>query len=122
MKDDKPKDHWSECGQVFFHYGMGYGLSKDLKNLSLGSEEDINYYFETGEFNKQLNARQKTLLEEILIFRKEQGIGNTRTKGVERGGNRRIFRGNKRATRSLASRKRLPLRSPRAKSKSLSGR
>ena len=101
---------------------MGYGITKDLKNITLGSEEDINHYFETGKFHNQINDKQKEVLKEILHYRKEQGIGQTRTTGVERGSNRRTSRSNKGATRSLASRKRLPLRPPRAKSKSLSGR
>jgi hypothetical protein len=123
MKDDKPKDNWSECGQVFFHYGVGYGITKDLKNIYLGSEEDINHYFETGELNNQLNTKQKALLEEILEYRKEQGIGtDVGRPSVERTGDHGASRHKSKAIRSVTSRKRPPLRSPRAKSKSLSRR
>ena len=123
MIDNKPNDHWSECGQVFFHYGMGYGLTKELKNISLGSEEDINKYFETGQLSNQLNAKQKEVLEEILDYRKEQGIGTTDIggTGVERAGDHETSRGKSKATRPSAPGKRLPLRLPRKKSKSLSG-
>jgi hypothetical protein len=123
MSEEKPNDHWSECGQVFFHYGVGYGITKDLKNIPLGSEEDIKHNFETGELSNQINDKQKALLEEILDYRKERGIGTDigRT-GVERAGDHGASRGKSKAIRSFASRKRLPLRSPRAKSKSLSRR
>ena len=119
MTDKKPKDYWSECGQVFFHYGVGYGLTKELKNIPLGSEEDIKKYFETGELNDKLKPKQKELLTEILDYRKEQGIGNIRTTGMERAGNHGPTRRKKRATRQIASRKKLSLRSPQQKSKSL---
>lgn len=122
MKDNKPKDHWSECGQVFFHYGKGYGLTKELKSIPLGSEEDIKKYFETGELSKQLRPIQKELLEEILHYRKEQGIGNIGRTGMERGDNHGASRRKSKATRQLTPRKKLPLYLPRTKSKSLPGR
>ena len=122
MSDNKPKDYWSECGQVFFHYGVGYGLTKELKNIPLGSEEEIDQYFETGEPSDQLRPIQKELLEEILNYRKEQGIGNIGATGVEREVNHGSARSKTRGTRPLTSRERLSLRPTRAKSKSLSGR
>ena len=124
MKDNKPKDYWSECGQVFFHYGVGYGLTKELKRIPLGSEEDIKKYFETGELSNQLHPKQKEVLQEILDYRKEQGIGTTDIggTGVERGGNHGVTRRKQKATRPITSRKRLPLRPSRKKSESLSGR
>ena len=122
MSDKKSKDYWSECGQVLFHFGVAYGLTEELKNIPLGSEEDIKKYFETGELNDKLKPKQKELLTEILDYRKEQGIGNIRTTGMERAGNHGPTRRKKRAIRSLTSRKRLSLRPPRTKSNSLSGR
>jgi hypothetical protein len=59
MSDKKPKDYWSECGQIFFHYGAGYGLTSELKNIPLGSEEDIKKYFETGKLSDQLQGASK---------------------------------------------------------------
>ena len=122
MTDKKPKDYWRECGQVFFHFGVGHGLTKELKNIPLGSEEDIKKYFETGELNDKLKSKQKELLTEILNYRKEQGIGNIGRTSMERRGNHGTSRRKPRATRPFASRKRLPLRPSRAKDKSLSGR
>lgn len=122
MDDKKPKDYWSECGQVFFHFGVGYGLTRELKSIPLGSEEDIKKYFETGKLSNQLKPIQKEVLQEILDYRKEQGIGNIRTTGVERAVNHGPTRSKTRGTRPLASRKSLPLYPPRTKSKSLSGR
>ncbi|MFC1866310.1 hypothetical protein ACFLYB_06325 [Chloroflexota bacterium] len=55
MSDKKPVDSWSECGQVFFHYRVGYGSTKELKNIPLGSEEDIKNYFETGQLRDKLH-------------------------------------------------------------------
>jgi len=59
MSDKKPKDYWSECGQIFFHYGAGDGLTSELKNIPLGSEEDIKKYFETGKLSDQLQGASK---------------------------------------------------------------
>ena len=103
---------------------MGHGLTKELKNIPLGSEEDIRKYFETGELSDQLQPMQKELLTEILEYRKEQGIGTTdigRT-SMERKGNHEASRGKQKAARQLTSRKKFPLRPSREKSKRLSGR
>ena len=122
VDDKKPNDHWSECGQVFFHYGMGYGLTKELRNILLGSEEDIKKYFETGKPSDQLRPKQKELLKEILDYRKEQGIGDIRTTGMERASNHGATRRKSKATRPFTSRQRLPLRPSRTKNKSLSSK
>ncbi|MFC1847057.1 hypothetical protein ACFLYS_03260 [Chloroflexota bacterium] len=122
MDDKGPKDYWSECGQVFFHYGVGYGLTREIKSIPLGSKEDIKKYFETGELSSQLQTIQKEVLQEILDYRKEQGIGNIRATVMERAGNNGTSGHKPKTTRPLTSRKRLPLRPSRTKSKSLSRR
>ena len=124
MSDKEPKDHWSECGQIFFHYGVGYGSTKELRRITLGSEEDIQVYFETGKLNDQLYPVQKEVLQEILYYRKEQGIGQSiiRTTDMERAGNNGASRHKSKAVRPFTARKRLPLRPPRTKNKSLSCR
>ena len=35
------KNYWSECGQVFFCDGKGYGLTDTLQTICLGNEDDI---------------------------------------------------------------------------------
>jgi len=122
MSDKKPKDYWSECGQIFFHYGVGYGLTKELRSIPLGSEEGIQEYFETDKLNDQLHPIQKDVLQEILDYRKEQGIGNIRTTGMERAGNNGASRHKPKAARPLTTRKRLSLRPSRTKGKGLSRR
>ena len=124
MKDRDVKDYWSDCGQIFFHYSRGYGLTDTLRPICLGCETDIMKYLNTGEVNKNSNPKQLEVLNQIQIFRKEQGIGTTniRTADMERAVNNGSSRRKPKATRLLTARKRLPLRPPRTKNKSLSRR
>ncbi len=41
----KNTDRWSEDGQIFFHYGKGYGLTKRLQTVCRGTEEEIKKQF-----------------------------------------------------------------------------
>jgi len=68
---EKRFSDWSEDGQIFFVDGYGYGLTKDLRTICLGQEEDINKYFETGEMAKGLSPFQKQVLADITEYRKE---------------------------------------------------
>ena len=122
MSDKEPRDYWSECRQIFFHYGKGYGLTDHPRNICLGSEDDIRKFFETGKLNNELSPIQRQVLNGIIDYRKEQGIGVIRTADMERTVNHGASRHKPEAIRSLAVRKRLPLRSSRTKSKSLSHR
>ncbi len=79
MSDKETRDYWSECVQIFFHYGKGYGLTDNLQNICLGNEDDIRRFLETGKLNNELNPIQRQVLSEILDYRKEQGIGTTDT-------------------------------------------
>jgi hypothetical protein len=120
---EQNKSYWSECGQVFFCDGRGYGLIDKLRSINIGSEDDIKKAFDTGELNDQLQPVQRQVLIEILIYRKEQGIGSDAgTTGMERAGNNGTSRRKQKAARLPSSRKRFPLRPPRTKSKSLSSR
>jgi len=109
---EKTKDYWSECGQVFFTYGRGYGLTEDLRTICLGKEADIKKFFETGEMAKELNPLQRQVLTGIADYRKEEGFGQSDTggAGMERAANYGAARGKQKTTGLLASRKRLPLR------------
>ena len=122
MTDKEPRDYRSECGQIFFHYGKGYGLTDHLRNICLGNGEDIERFLETGELGKEFNKTQVQVLNSILGYRKEQGIGNTGAKDMERAGNHGASRCKPKATRPFTPGKRLPLRPPRTKGKSLSRR
>ena len=121
---NQARDHWSECGQVLFCNGKGYGLTPELRTICLGNEDDIKKFLDTGELNNELNPTQRQVLSGILEYRKEQGIGttDTRTADMERAGNNRASRYKPKATRLFASRERLPLRPSRTKGESLSRR
>lgn len=122
MSDKEPRDYWSGCGQIFFHYGKGYGLTDILQIICLGNEDDIRKFLDTSELNNGLNPTQRQVLSGILDCRKEQGFGTTDTRAadMERAGNNGAFRHKPKATRLLTPRKRLPLRPSRTKGKSLS--
>ena len=123
MSDKESRDYWSDCGQVFFCGGTGFGLTHTLQTICLGNEDDIRKFFNTGELNDKLNPTQRQVLNGILGYRKEQCIGtNTRAADMVRTGNNGASRRKQKATRLLAFRKRLPLRSSRTKGKSLSSR
>ena len=121
-KQSETRDYWSDCGQVYFLDGYGWGLTEKCQRIGLGKEEDILKFFATSEMTDNLHPQQKEALNWILEYRKEEGLGEstTGTAGMERTGNNGAFRRKPKATRLLASRKRLPLRLSRTKNKSLS--
>lgn len=123
--EKEQRDHWSEDGQVFYTYGKGYGLTDTLKSISLGSENDIEEYFQTGKFTTGQSLLQRQVLKQILDYRREQGIGTaafTGTADMERAVDHGTPRHRTQATRLPQARKRLPLRPPRTKNKGLPGR
>ena len=124
MSDKEIKDYWSDCGLVFFCGGKGFGLTDTLQTVFLGNEDDIKKFFETGELNNELDPVQRQVLNAILDYRKERGIGATDTSAADmvRTGNNGASRHKPKATRLLTPRKRLPLRPPRTKNKGLFGR
>jgi hypothetical protein len=122
MSQKDHKDYWSECGQAFFHYGKGYGLTETLETICLSNEDDIKKFLETGELSNAFNAKQGLVLEAILDYRKEQGIGtaDTRAADMERASDYGTSRRKSKAVRQLTIRERLPMRISRTKNKSLS--
>lgn len=124
MSDKEPKDYWSECNQIFFHYGKGYGLTDTLQTICLGNEDDIRKFLDTGELSNELNPTQRQVLSGILDYRKEQGIGTTDSRATDMvgAGNNGASRYKPKATRLPTIRKRLPLRPSRTKGKGLSGK
>ncbi len=111
----EPKGRWSDCGQIFFEGGEGYGLTATLQTICLGKEDDIKKFFEVGELNNELTPIQRQVLAGILDYRKEEGYGqpDTGRAGMERAANYGATRGKQKTTRLLASRKRFPLREVR---------
>jgi len=122
MSSSEPRDYWSECVQIFFHYGKTWGTAKNLRSICLGNEDDTRKFLDTGELNSELNPTQRRALSGILDYRKEQGIGTTDTRAtdMERAGNNGASRRKPTAVRPPAIRKRLPLRPSRTKGKGLS--
>lgn len=122
MVEKETRDYWSECRQIFFHYGIGYGITPELKTVPLGKEEDIQKALNSGGLNSDLTSLQKQVLVSIMEYRKEEGIGTTATRGtdMERAGDNGTSRRKPKAIRLLTLRKRLSLRPPRTKNKSLS--
>jgi hypothetical protein len=66
------KDYWSDCGQIFFTGSFSWGLTDQLSNICLGSEDDIKKFFETGELNNGLYPIRRQILNRILDYRKER--------------------------------------------------
>jgi hypothetical protein len=116
------KAYWSDCGQIFFCDGKGYGLADTLQTVCLGNERDIKNFLKGGQLSEELSSPQRQILIKIQEYRKEQGIGtaDTRATDMERAGNNGASRHKPKTTRLLTARKRLPLRPSRAKGKSLS--
>jgi len=71
------RDHWSDCGQVFFTGGVGYGLTDQLKTIPLGHETDILEAFKTGELPDYLKLLQRQVLSSILEYRGEVSADGT---------------------------------------------
>ncbi len=122
MSEKGHKDYWSECGQICFVDGKGYGLTPELKSICLGDEQDILNALSSGQIKEGLVPLPRQVLASIIEYRKEEGIGttNTGTADMERAGNNGTSGRKPKAVRLLTSRKRLPLRPPRTKNKSLS--
>ncbi len=68
---EQPRAYWSDCGQVFFCDGKGYGLTTALQTICLGAEVDILEAFSTGKLPDCLNSLQHQVLTAILDYRKE---------------------------------------------------
>lgn len=112
-RQPEPKDSWSEDGQIFFHYGRGYGVRDNLQPICLGEEDDIKKSFETSELSNELNPSQRQVLRQIQ-FRREQEIGVRETDMV-RAGNDGIAGGKQKTASQTTKGKRLALRSSHKK-------
>ena len=73
--DKETKDHWSDCGQVFFCDGIARAVDADLRTIPLGKEGIINSALKTNTIPEGLMPQQREVLEWIINFRKEKGYG-----------------------------------------------
>ena len=76
------KDYWSDCSQVYFLDGYGWGIAEKGGSICLGLEEDILRFFETGELNGKFHQKQEEVLLRILEFRKEEEYGEQPDNGA----------------------------------------
>ena len=74
------KDYWSDCGQVYFHYGKGYGLAENLHSVCLG--EEANRILETGELPGDITPDERWALNYILNYRRGNGYGEQPDNGA----------------------------------------
>jgi hypothetical protein len=110
-KHSETRDYWSDCEQVYFLDGYGWGVAATGDRICLGKEEDILNFFETGELNKDLHPKQREVLMQIKEYREENGFGesNIGTKSVVGESAARTSRNRQKNTRLLETRKRLSL-------------
>jgi hypothetical protein len=114
IMSDKHRDYWSDCEQVYFLDGYGWGLTDKCQRICLGKEEDILKFFETGELNGNFHPKQKEVLNWILEYRKENyGESNNEPKKPSAVRSRPAGAVKRREahTRQTKTRKRLPIHS-----------
>jgi len=86
---------WSDCGQVYFTGGKGFGLSDELQTIDLGAEESIKKFLQVGEMPEDTSPLQRIVLRQIAEYRRElYGIGEDdlvggSVNGTSRGGNKK---------------------------------
>jgi len=68
-------DHWSDCAQIFYHYGKGYSVADTLQSVCLGNEVDIVKASNTGEVNYPLTDIEHRTLMQVIEYRKELARG-----------------------------------------------
>lgn len=107
-------DHWSDCGQVHFCGGKGYGISSALKTVCVGNEAEILEAFVTGKIPEGLNETQKQVLRDILAYRKEEMAHGRKQPQIKRPGAvrskpTRTFEHRAATTRQPPPRKKLPI-------------
>jgi len=75
MNELKPI-RWSKCGQIQFIDGYAWGITKSLKTIPLGIEEQVEDFIKTGIMPDGLHLVQRETLREIrLDMEAEYGAG-----------------------------------------------
>ena len=109
---------WSDCGQVYFTGGKGFGLTDELQTIDLGSEESIKKFLQAGEMPEDATPLQRIVLRQIAEYRRElYGIGEDDLVGA--GVNGTSGGGNQKPNAVSPKRKRAALRLPNQKHKTL---
>jgi len=77
------KASWSDCGQIFFCDGKGYGLTDTLQTICLGTEQGIRDFMVGEESSAEFSPAQKQVLTKIREYRKEllNGTANIKRPG-----------------------------------------
>jgi len=70
-KEKDTRTYWSDCEQVFFTCGKGYGLTEQLSTICLGSEDEVKKALDTGGLTGEFTLVQRQVLMGILEYRKE---------------------------------------------------
>jgi hypothetical protein len=61
----KAADRWSDCGQIFYTGGKAYGISSNLRTICIGTQSDIDSFFQHGKAESDLNFIQLDALRRI---------------------------------------------------------
>jgi hypothetical protein len=114
MTEKETKSYWSDCAQVFFDSGYGWGVMEDGRTICLGNENAILEAFQTGKLDSELSPLQRAHLGKILECREAEGFG-TREGDMVGAGHDGTARRKQKATRKLDKKQRLALRSAHKK-------
>ena len=71
---DKQRDYWSECEQVCFLDGWGWGLTDKYQRIRLGSEAEILQFFKDGIISPDSDPILREALNFIKEYRNENGF------------------------------------------------
>jgi hypothetical protein len=110
VMSDTPKDYWSDCSQICFLDGYGWGVTDTGDRICLGREADILNCFKTRELNEDLHSKQREVLMQIQEYREENGFGDVRAESVVGESAARPSRNRQKNTRHLETGKRTAIR------------
>ncbi len=65
----KVPDRWSDCGQIFFTGGKAFGISSNLRTVCIGTQSDVDSFFQHGQAESDLNFIQLDTLKKIKEIR-----------------------------------------------------
>ena len=73
-KQRETRDHWSECGQVYFLDGWSWGLTEKGQRICLGEEIEILRFFKDGIISPDRDQILREPLNFIKEYRSENGF------------------------------------------------
>jgi hypothetical protein len=111
VKDDR--DSWSDCGQVNYISGSGWGLTSTLKSVCLGNQADIEKALKDGKVPGDATPIQRDAWKWILEYRRSEGYGSKaelfKPRNFIRSGDARAFKSRKATIRQNPKRKAPPV-------------